>query len=162
MSFVEICHLYISPGHNFFGHHGREPDHYAVSEVDSIECVAGHGIRHDRFFDYREDYKGQITFFSLEVFDELRVALQLENGDPAMTRRNVLTRGVDLNGLIDQEFTVQGVRFRGTGECRPCYWMDRALGQGAEESLKGDGGLRARILTSGTLVCTQRLLKKTP
>ena len=68
---VEICHLYISRGHNFFGHHGRAPDDFPVIEVANIECVAGHGIRGDRFFDYRESYKGQITFFSLEIFDEL-------------------------------------------------------------------------------------------
>ena len=157
---MEICHLYISGGHNFFGHHGREPDDYASMEVQSIECVAGHGIRHDRFFDYRTDYKGQITFFALEVFDELCAALHLENRDPALTRRNVLTRGVDLNGLIGQEFEVQGVRFRGTGECRPCYWMDQALRAGAEQFLQGRGGLRARILTNGSIISTARLLQK--
>jgi MOSC domain-containing protein YiiM len=160
MGAMEICHLFISPGHNFFGHHGREPDTYPPIEVESIECVAGHGIRHDRFFDYRDDYKGQITFFSLEVFHNLCANLQLENGDPALTRRNVLTRGVDLNGLIGQEFEVQGVRFRGTGECRPCYWMDQALRAGAEQFLKGHGGLRARILTTGVVVSTARLLQK--
>ena len=158
---MEIWHLYISAGHNFFGHHGRDPDNYPATEVESIECVAGHGIRNDRFFDYRNDYKGQITFFSLEVFDELCVALRLENADPALTRRNVLTRGVDLNELIGKEFEVQGVCFRGTVECKPCYWMDRALAPGAEQFLKGRGGLRARILTSGSIVSTARLLQKT-
>jgi MOSC domain-containing protein YiiM len=157
---VEICHLYVSPGHNFFGHHGREPDNYPAIEVKSIECVAGHGIRHDRFFDYRDDYKGQITFFSLEVFHDLCAALQIENGDPGLTRRNVLTRGVDLNALIGQEFEVQGVRFRGIDDCRPCYWMDQALRYGAEQFLKGRGGLRARILTTGIVVSTARLLQK--
>ncbi|HEX5490497.1 MAG TPA: molybdenum cofactor biosysynthesis protein [Candidatus Udaeobacter sp.] len=155
---LEICHLYISPGHNFFGHHGREADNYQSTEVESIECVAGHGVRHDRFFDYRDDYKGQITFFSLEVFDDLCAALHLQNVDPALTRRNVLTRGVDLNRLIGQEFDVQGVRFRGTGECRPCYWMDQALAPGAEEFLKGKGGLRARILTDGKLCSSKFVL----
>jgi MOSC domain-containing protein YiiM len=151
MTCLEICHLYISPGHNFFGHHGRDPDNYPVIEVESIECVAGHGIRHDRFFDYRDDYKGQITFFSLEVFDDLCAALHPENCDPSLTRRNVLTRGVALNELIGQEFEVQSVRFLGTAECRPCYWMDHALGSGAEQFLKGQGGLRARILSDGKL-----------
>jgi MOSC domain-containing protein YiiM len=161
MTSLEICHLYISRGHNFFGHHGREPDNYPLIEVESIQCIAGRGIRHDRFFDYRDDYKGQITFFSLEVFDHLCAAVHMESADPALTRRNVLTRGVDLNELIEQEFEVQGVRFRGTSECRPCYWMDQALGPGAEQFLRGHGGLRARILTNGTLVSTARLLQKT-
>ena len=154
---VEICHLYISQGHNFFGHHGREPDGHPALEVPVIECVAGHGIRGDRFFDYEEDYKGQITFFSSEVFAELCGALKMDNRPSALVRRNVITRGVDLNDLIDQDFEVQGVCFHGTGECRPCYWMDRAIGPGAEEFLKGRGGLRARILTDGAVRSTARV-----
>jgi hypothetical protein len=148
---VEICHLYISPGHNFFGHHGREPDDYPVIEVPAIECVAGRGIRGDRFFDYRENYKGQITFFALEVFEQLCGVFQLQHRAPSLVRRNVLTRDVDLNQLIGQEFEIQGVGFYGTGECRPCYWMDRAIAPGAEEFLKGRGGLRAKILSDGEL-----------
>jgi MOSC domain-containing protein YiiM len=156
MPAVEICHLYISVGHNFFGHHGREPDDFPAVEVATIECVAGHGIRGDRFFDYRYDYKGQITFFSLEVFDELCGALQLRDCSPSLVRRNVLTRNVDLNTLIEREFEVQGVKFFGTGECRPCYWMDSAIAPGAEEFLKGRGGLRAKILSDGRLKATVR------
>jgi len=154
---VEICHLYISPGHNFFGHHGRAPDDFPVIEVPSIECVAGHGIRGDRFFDYREDYKGQITFFSLEVFNELCGALQLQGCSPLLVRRNAITRDVDLNDLIGKDFEVQGVAFYGTEECRPCYWMDQAIARGAEDFLKGRGGLRARILSDGVLRSTARI-----
>lgn len=148
---MEICHLYISAGHNFFGHHGREPDNYPTIDVPVIECVAGHGIRGDRFFNYRDEYKGQITFFSMEVFDDLCGALELRACSPSLVRRNVLTRSVDLNSLIGQEFELQDVKFFGTGECRPCYWMDRAIAPGAEEFLKGRGGLRAKILTDGEL-----------
>lgn len=151
---MEICHLYISPGHNFFGHHGREPDNFPTIEVPSIECVAGHGIRGDRFFDYQDDYKGQVTFFSLDVFDELRTALKVQDCSPGVVRRNVVVRGIDLNELIGNEFEVQGVRFRGTAECKPCYWMDRAVAPGTEKFLRGRGGLRARILTDGVLTST--------
>ncbi|HTO04809.1 MAG TPA: NTP transferase domain-containing protein, partial [Opitutus sp.] len=68
---------------------------------------------------------------------------------PAAYRRNVITRGVDLNSLIGQEFTVQGVRFLGVAESKPCYWMDQAVGVGAEKFLRGNGGLRAKILSDG-------------
>jgi MOSC domain-containing protein YiiM len=154
---MEICHLYVSPGHNFFGHHEREPDQYPTIEVSMIECVAGHGVRGDRFFDYKKDYKGQITFFSLEAFDELCDALQVQDCSRALVRRNVITQDVDLNQLIGQEFEIQGVRFHGTGECRPWYWMNRAIAPGAEEFLKGRGGLRARILTDGELRSTSQV-----
>jgi len=157
MSAVEICHLYISPGHNFVGHHGREPSDYPAIEVPIIECVAGRGIRGDRYFDFKDNYKGQLTFFSLEFFDELCGALKLHDCSPASLRRNVMTRDVDLNELIGQDFEVQGVRFHGTQECAPCYWMNRAIAPGAEEFLKGRGGLRARMLTSGKLHSSARI-----
>jgi len=154
---VEICHLYISSGHNFFGHHGREPGDHPAVEVDSIECIAGHGIRGDRFFDYRDNYKGQITFFSLEVFDELCQALQIRDRSPGLLRRNVFVRNADLNNLIGSEFDIQGVNFYATSECAPCYWMDRALAPGTEKFLHHRGGLRARILSDGCLQSTATL-----
>jgi len=157
---VEICHLYISPGHNFVGHHGQEPDDYPMIEVPRIECVAGRGIRGDRYFDFKDDYKGQITFFSLEVFDELRQVLGLGQRSPAGARRNIIVRDVDLNELIDEDFEVQGVRFHGMEECRPCYWMDRAIARGTEEFLKGRGGLRAKILSAGELHSTARFAER--
>lgn len=158
---MEICHLYISAGHNFFGHHGREADQHPALEVASIECVAGRGIRGDRFFDHQEDYKGQITFFSLEVFDELCRAFELQGSSPALVRRNVFTRNVDLNALIGKDFAVQGVQFHGTEESRPCYWMDGALAPGAQQFLKGRGGLRARIMSDGEVHSTAAVAGKT-
>lgn len=119
--------------------------------VDSFECVAGHGIRGDRFFDYKQDYKGQITFFSMEVFEALRQELNLPEAQPQATRRNAFVRGADLNALIGQEFVIQGLRLAGIEESKPCYWMDAALGLGAEDWLKGRAGLRCRILTDGIL-----------
>src|SRR5437867_2445422 len=155
---VEICHLYISPGHNFVGHHGRKPSDYPELEVPMIECVTGRGIRGDRYFDFKDNYKGQITFFSLEVFDELCRALALHDCSPALVRRNVMTRDVDLNQLIDQDFEIQGVRFHGTEECRPCYWMERAIAPAAEELLKGRCGMRARMWPSGKLPSAASIL----
>jgi MOSC domain-containing protein YiiM len=161
MGAMEICHLFISSGHNFVGHHGREPDTHPMIEISEIECVAARGIRGDRYFDFKDDYKGQITFFSVEVFDELCSAMQIHDCSPALARRNVITRGVDLNDLIGQEFELQGVRFLGTEECRPCYWMDSAFAPGAHEFLKCRGGLRAKILTDGLLRSTARVLAAT-
>jgi MOSC domain-containing protein YiiM len=148
---MSILHLYVSSGHNYFGHHGQEPGANPNSEVAQIECVAGRGIQGDRFFDYSDDYKGQITFFSMEVFRDVCGRLGVQGLPPSAVRRNVMTEGVDLNELIGKRFRLQGVEFEGICECKPCYWMDRAISPGAEELLKGRGGLRAKILSSGTL-----------
>jgi MOSC domain-containing protein YiiM len=148
---IQVHQLFISAGHNFFGHHGQPAGQNPVREVNQIECVAGRGIRGDRFFDFKENHKGQITFFSREIFDALRRELRLPQAQPGATRRNALLTGADLNALIGTEFEIQGVRFAGVEQCKPCYWMDTALGPGAEAWLESRGGLRARILTDGIL-----------
>lgn len=148
---IRIEHIFISPGHNYFGHHEKPPGENAIVEVREVECVAGKGLLGDRFFDFKSDYKGQITFFAMEVFEALQTQLKLPAAQPGASRRNVLTRGVALNQLIGRKFEVQGIEFEGAAECSPCYWMNSALGPGAEKFLQGQGGLRARILTDGTL-----------
>jgi MOSC domain-containing protein YiiM len=148
---IQVHQLFISTGHNFFGHHGQPAGQNPVLEVNQIDCIAGRGIRGDRFFDFKENYKGQITFFSLEVLDALRRELNLPLAQPSATRRNAFVTGVDLNSLVGAEFEVQGVRFAGFEQCKPCPWMNTALGPGAEAWLQGRGGLRARILTNGVL-----------
>jgi MOSC domain-containing protein YiiM len=148
---MKIEALYLSPGHNYFGRHGQGPGDHPVLTVSAVECLAGQGLVGDRFLDYKDDYAGQITFFAGEVYDEIRRALHQPDRPAAVFRRNVLTRRADLNALIGQEFEVQGVRFAGVRECSPCYWMDQAFAPGAEAWLKGRGGLRARILSSGRL-----------
>ena len=155
---IQIRHLYISPGHNYFGHHGQPPGAHPMIEVPRIHCVAGRGIEGDRFFDFKPDYKGQITFFRMEEYERLVAAFDVHDKSPAVFRRNVITEGTDLLALIGQEFEVQGVRFLGKAECSPCYWMDQAFHPGTEEVLKGCGGLRAQILSEGYLDSAASLL----
>ncbi len=146
-----IRQIFISEGHNYFGRHGRAPDDHPLIEVPQIECVAGHGIRGDRFYDYRDNYKGQITFFSFEVFEKLTQHFGLTDKSAGAARRNIVVSGIELNDLIGEEFSIQGVRLRGTAHCKPCYWMDQAIAPGAEKFLNGNGGLRAQILSDGVM-----------
>jgi MOSC domain-containing protein YiiM len=147
----QILAIYLSPGHNFFGRHNQSALAHQIVSVPQVDCVAGSGLVGDRFFKYKPGYKGQITFFASEVFDSVCEGLGVCEKQPSLLRRNVLTRGIDLNTLIGMTFSIQGVVFEGTEECRPCYWMDTALAPGAEAALRGRGGLRARILEGGTL-----------
>jgi MOSC domain-containing protein YiiM len=150
-SHIHIERIFISPGHNFFGHQGKDASAHPTIEVGEVECVAGKGLVGDRFFDFKENYKGQVTFFSAEVFDDICRLLGVTGKLAGVTRRNVITRGIDLNALAGKPFTVQGILFEGVGECAPCHWMNDAIAPGAESALQGRGGLRARILSTGTL-----------
>jgi len=155
---VTIHHLYISDGHNFFGRYGKTSLDHSIIEKESIDLVAGKGIIDDRFFDYKPDYKGQITFFDHAVYEQVlnTTAKDLaKDVPPSIFRRNVIIQGIDPNTLIDQVFSLTKddttVKFSGSAECSPCFWMDEACAPGTEEFLKGRGGLRARILSNGSL-----------
>lgn len=148
---VSLENIYISPDHNYFGRYGKGSLKHEILEKSEIELVAGKGIRGDRFFDYKEDYKGQITFFDWSVYELVKTEVVKGELDPSKFRRNVLVKGVDLNSLIGKKFSIQGIEFTGSSECSPCFWMDEACAAGTEKFLKGRGGLRARILSDGVL-----------
>ena len=148
---IEIKSIYISQGHDFVGRHGKGRLDHGIKEVDSVECVAGKGLVGDRYFDHKEDFKGQITFFDHAVYEKIKQDFNLPDLEPWVFRRNVIVAGVDLNSLTGQHFSIQGIEFEGSEESRPCYWMNEAVAEGVEAALKGCGGLRARILSSGTL-----------
>lgn len=88
----------------------------------------------------------------MEVLEALRQELHLPNAQPQATRRNAFIRGADLPALIGKRFEIQGMRFEGVEESRPCHWMNSALGPGAEKRLCGRAGLRCRIISDGILV----------
>lgn len=150
-SAVVIRHIFISPGHNFFGRYGRPPGTHAATDVLSVRCRAGLGLEGDRFFGYRPDYSGQVTFFGWEVYEAIKLALALPRLAPSAFRRNILIEGAHLNSLVGSRFSLGGVDFEGMCESKPCDWMNTAVAPGAEKWLRGQGGLRAKILTDGTL-----------
>ena len=148
---MKILHLFISPAHVYVGHFGGPAGTTPIKETEEIECVAGSGIRGDRYFDHKPNYKGQITFFEIETHRRLCDRFAVFDKGPDTYRRNVVVEWQDLNALIGKEFEIQGVRFLGTEEAKPCHWMEEAFGKGALKALVGKGGLRARILEGGVL-----------
>ena len=153
MDEIQIQGIFISAEHGFIGREPEDADTHHMDSVASVECVAGSGLMGDRFFNYKEGYNGQATFFSAEVLQAVFDHTAVTSCPPWATRRNILISGIDLNELIGKEFEVGGVRFFGIEECAPCRWMDRSIGDGAREFLKGQGGLRVKIISSGTLNC---------
>lgn len=148
---ARIHTLFLSAGHDFKGHHGKPRGRHPIYSKNEIECVAGRGVVEDRYFDYSPDFKGQITFFDWAVLRQMQEKYRSVGFTSSSIRRNVIIEGVDLNSLVGCEFEIQGVRFSGSQHCAPCYWMDEAVGSGAEKFMTGRGGLRARILSTGSL-----------
>lgn len=150
MTNIDIRHIFIAPDHGFVGQMPAAADRHQMQSLELVECVAGSGLRGDRYFDHKDNYRGQASFFSADVFAATVEQLGADCPPWAM-RRNIMVAGYDLNELIGRTFEIGEVRFLGTEECAPCRWMDRAIGPGARELLKGRGGLRARILKGGML-----------
>ena len=103
-SAVTIRHIFISPGHNFFGRHGQPAGEHEAIDVAAVRCRAGYGLEGDRFFGYRDDYKGQVTFFSWATYDAVKTQFDVPLLQPSAFRRNVLVEGVHLNDLIGTRF----------------------------------------------------------
>ncbi len=148
---ITLHHIYLSSGHDFKGRFEKGRLNNGSSEVDSVECVEGRGLVGDRYFDFKENYKGQISFISVEAIEEMESTLGVSVQDHSLFRRNVVVSGVDLNSLVGQDFRIGEVELRGVEQCKPCFWMDEAVGEGAFKALENRGGLRCRILSSGRL-----------
>lgn len=126
--------------------------------VQSARALAGRGLAGDRYADGAGTFSSRgarrpgfdLTLIAAEVVEEL--TSRDASLDFASTRRNVLTRGVDLNALVGRDFTIGGVRCRGLRLAEPCAHLERLSGPGLLRPLIHRGGLRADILGDGMLV----------
>lgn len=148
---VDIEKIYISNGHDFKGRFGQGALHHATPGVEVAECIAGKGVKGDRYYGHADNYKGQITLIDRATIDAVAAHLGVTSVDPKVFRRNIVVRGMDLNELIGRYFKLGSTWLYGTEECSPCFWMDDTIGEGTLETMRGRGGLRCRIAETGTI-----------
>ena len=125
--------------------------------VEQARALAGRGLEGDRYavgagtFSARGAHKPgyELTLIAAEVVEELTA--RDARLDFASTRRNVLTRGIDVNDLVGREFTIGDVRCRGLRLAEPCAHLERIAGPGLLRPLIHRGGVRVDILDDGTL-----------
>jgi MOSC domain-containing protein YiiM len=118
--------------------------------VTSVRAVAGCGLEGNRYF-YDEAPPGRaLTLIAAEAVE----ALESEHGlslEPAATRRNVLTRGIDVNDLVGKRFRVGDVECQGVELCEPCLHLQSLTQPGVIKGLAHRGGLNADILSDGEI-----------
>ena len=127
-----------------------------LQPIDRVEAVAGRGLVGDRYFLKEGTYSAkdgpdrEVTLIEVEALAGLasEYALTLQ---PAQSRRNLLTRGVPLNHLVGQTFTIGTVVLRGIRLCEPCGHLEKLTCKGVERGLLHRGGLRAQIVAGGVL-----------
>jgi MOSC domain-containing protein YiiM len=131
-----------------------------VEPVERVEAVAEAGLRGDRYFDeggtFSDGSRRGVTLIEAEAIEAAASDYGVDVSD-GRHRRNVTTRGVALNHLVDEEFRVGGAVCRGVELCEPCSYLEGLTEEGVAGSLVHRGGLRAAIVESGELAVGDRL-----
>jgi len=117
--------------------------------VDEVDAVAGRGLEGDRYESGRGTFSGpgrgyQLTLVESEVLDEIELPW-------AEARRNVVTRGIGLNGLVGRRFKVGSAECVGRRLCEPCAHLETLARPGLLRPLVHRGGLRADIVGDGRI-----------
>lgn len=126
-----------------------------MTVVARATAHAGRGLEGDRYCDARGTFSdphatgNDLTLIEAEVLDELELpAAGLARED---ARRNVVTRGIDLNALVGRRFTIGAVECIGRRLCEPCAHLQRLTVPGTLRALVHRGGLRADIVIGGVI-----------
>jgi MOSC domain-containing protein YiiM len=95
--------------------------------------------------------KRQVTLIQAEHLAAVASFLDLGELDPALVRRNLVVKGINLLALKDRQFWVGEVLLEFSGLCHPCSRMEENLGPGGYNAMRGHGGITARILQGGQI-----------
>jgi MOSC domain-containing protein YiiM len=126
------------------------PERTLPVPVERVRALAGRGLDGNRYF-YDEAPPGRavtlIAAEALEAFaEETRTVLTA-----AESRRNVLTRGIDLNALVGKRFRVGDVECVGVELCEPCLHLESVTHPGVIKGMVHRAGLNADLLTDGVI-----------
>src|SRR5919108_5036154 len=126
-------------------------EHHALPEpVETVRAFAGRGLEGNRYFFDDAPAGRAVTLIAAEAVE----ALEREHGislEPAATRRNVLTRGIDVNALVGRRFRIGEVECEGVEPCEPCLHLQSMTKPGVIKGLAHRGGLNADILHGGEI-----------
>jgi MOSC domain-containing protein YiiM len=126
-----------------------------MQSVSEARAVPGHGLEGDRYFAHqgtfvKEDPDRELTLIEVEAIEAMKTELDVDYG-LSDSRRNIVTRGVPLNHLVNREFWIGEVKARGLRLCEPCGHLQRLSHEKVLPGLVHRGGLRAEILSEGVI-----------
>ena len=122
----------------------------AMIELESVQVGLDRGLEGDRFSG-RAGNPRQVTLIQQEHLKVIASCLHLEAVSPLQLRRNILVSGINLLALKDKIFRVGEVVLEFSGLCHPCSKMERQLGAGGYNAVRGHGGITARVCKAGLI-----------
>ena len=128
-----------------------------MQDVKTIEVTAKKGIINDRYFSDRSDQDTQITLIESENIDYYN---EISNSNISYIdfRRNIITKGINLNELVGKEILIGKVRIKGHRLCNPCkYLQDKLQQKNLVKNLLNRGGLRCEILSNGKIFVSDKI-----
>ena len=126
------------------------PERTLPAPVDRVRALAGKGLEGNRYFFQSAEPGRALTLIAAEALE----GLEADTGialTAAESRRNVLTRGIDVNALVGKRFRIGDVECRGVELCEPCSHLEGVTYPGVLKGLVHRGGLNADILTDGEI-----------
>tara|TARA_A100000164_G_scaffold215529_1_gene191020 strand:+ start:160 stop:597 length:438 start_codon:yes stop_codon:yes gene_type:complete len=128
-----------------------ENNNKKVQDVNSIELVANKGIVGDRYFKDFSDPLSQLTLIESENIDYYNSKYN-SNIDYLDFRRNIITKGINLNDLVDKKILIGNAEIEVIDLCRPCRLLqDKLKKDNIIKEFLRRGGIRCRILRSGSV-----------
>lgn len=126
----------------------------AMRQVPAVEAVAGKGLRDDRYAENRghwsESDACEVTLIAQEDLDQAtrETGISLRDG---RHRRNIETRGIDLETLRGRRFQIGGAWFSAARRRPPCLYLQKLTEPGLARALVGRGGIGAHCFKSGPI-----------
>ncbi len=121
-----------------------------LQPVLEAETVPGSGLLGDHLHGQGSG-KRQVTLIQGEHLDAVGAFLRNPAADPALARRNIVVRGVNLFSLQDRRFRIGNATFEHSGPCHPCSRMEENFGPGGYNAMRGHGGITARVVERGII-----------
>ena len=119
--------------------------------VNQATLEKGKGIVNDRYYGNFKEKKEQVTLISLEEINNFNNQIK-QNIDAKDFRRNIIVSSINLNELINKKIKINDVTLKIHEICQPCkYLQDKLKIPGLVKMLINKSGVRAEILTSGSL-----------
>jgi len=129
------------------------PEHGELPEpVDRVSAHAGRGLEGNRYYwaDGAAPAGRAITLIASEAVEAVASEGEV-SVEPAATRRNVLTSGIDVNALVGKRFRIGNVECKGVELCEPCSTLESMTQPGVIKAFVHRAGLNADILSDGEI-----------